>query len=130
MIIPFAGRPRDFIRMSDRETVLAKERVHPGSLPTIKTRIKYFTLLHLQQICSKIARTGCTKDRGQFPAKFDPVIASPRVGAMRRPRSGSAKQSCLCAIVHSARRSAGRGQGPGCGGTATVSNRGVFPRVE
>ena len=93
MIIPFAGRPRDFIRMSDRETVLAKERVHPGSLPTIKTRIKYFTLLHLQLICSKIARTGCTKDRGQFPAKFDPVIASPRVGAMRRPRTGSAKQS-------------------------------------
>ena len=37
------------------------------------------------------------------------------------------KQSCLCAFVHNARRSVGRGQGPCCGGTATVINRGALP---
>src|SRR6266436_5626381 len=100
MIIPFAGRPRDFIRMSDRETVLPKERVHPGSLPTIKTRIKYFTLLHLQQICSKIARTGCTKDRGQFPAKFDPVMCGwPPARKSFHARASAASCGHVCGLL-------------------------------
>src|SRR3989440_12332240 len=42
-------------------------------------------------------------------------------------RSAAAKQSCLCTVVHSVRRSLGWGQGPGCGNAATASNRGVLP---
>src|SRR5437016_4298554 len=41
--------------------------------------------------------------------------------------SSPAKQSCLCTIVHSVRRSQGWGQGPGCGNAATASNRGALP---
>ena len=44
--------------------------------------------------------------------------------------ASEAKQSCLCAIIDNAPRSAGHGHGPGCGGAATVSNRGGRPRRE
>ena len=73
---------------------------------------------------------------GGIPSTEAQSAPSPNVAVSHEPAVNHIheppgyKQSCLCALVHSVRRSLGRGQGPGCGGAATASNHGALPRVE